>query len=322
MRENLMAAAWRDLQDQQTLNERTERRRKAEIRQGYPAIAELMDQRERLIGDTMRGILAGEKSPEDLTARMEEISGQIRAALRGAGFPEDYLSPVYACPHCRDTGYVGDTIREPCACVRRRYQERLRQAIGMTDSGEETFETFDPLMFSPVKTGDAPSSPREFMGIVREICQRWADHYPNQTPRDLTLSGKTGVGKTFLLHAMAARLRERGFQPMVISAYSFQSIARKSYFQGDEGLEELIQTEILMLDDLGSEPMIQNITTELLFTLINERQRRRRATVVSTNLSGEELKNRYSERIASRLSDQRNAMFITIQGKDLRTNRE
>ena len=321
MREDLLKEVYQELQETQIRNEETERSRRRQIRDGYPEIRALMDQREELIRENVRGVLAGQAAPEDLPDRMEAISAEIRAKLRENGFPENYLAPVYSCPLCRDTGYVGDRVREKCDCVLKRYQARLRRSIGLPENGGETFETFDSGVFPDVRAGDSKYTQREAMELIRKTCEQWADDYPRQASRDLILSGKSGLGKTFLLHAMANRLIERGVQVLLLSAYSFLEIARKSYFEEDGRLEELTGTEVLMLDDLGSEPMMQNITIEQLYNLVNERQRRNLPTVISTNLSQDELKNRYTERIASRLTDRRACLFLPISGRDIRNGR-
>ncbi len=321
MREDLLREVYLDLQEQQRRNEETERLRKQEVRAAYPGIAALMDRREELVRQSVRDILAGRKAPEDLAERMESVSGEIRRALAEQGLPENYLSPVYSCPECRDTGYTGDRIREKCACVNRRYQEKLRRAIGLPEDGRETFGRFDANVFSAEVIGDSRFSQRELMNRVRDACEDWADRWPDQPQRDMLISGKSGLGKTFLLHAMASRLIERGVSVLLLSVYSFLDAARKSYFDHGDGMEELIGVPVLMLDDLGSEPLIQNVTIEQLFRLISERQRRNLATVVSTNLNQEELKNRYTERIASRLTDTRNCLYLPLRGRDIRNGR-
>ena len=121
---------------------------------------------------------------------------------------------------------------------------------------------------------------------------------------------------------MANRLIQRGFNVLLISAYQFLETARRAYFDNEAQAEDLTGAEVLMLDDLGSEPMMQNVTIEQLFNLINERQRRNLATVISTNLSQEELRVRYTERIASRLTDRRNALFLPLRGRDVRNGRQ
>ena len=322
MREDLLKAVEIDLQETQRKNEEESRRRRLEVISLYPEIRELLEQRENLIHGTIRGILSGEKASENLPERISNASTDIRAELKARGLPEDYLSPIYDCPVCQDTGYVGDVIRERCDCVRKRYQARLRQAIGLQDNGQESFEAYNERIFSEELMPDGGMTERQFMARVREYCEKWAEHYPEQSPRDLVLSGRSGLGKTFLLHAMANRLIQRGYSVLLLSAYSFLETSRRSWFEQDGGMEDLIDAEALMLDDLGSEPLMQNVTVEQLFNLINERQRRNRATVISTNLTEEELRIRYTERIASRLTDGRNCIFVPLKGRDVRNGRK
>lgn len=321
MREDLLNEVFQDLQEQQSRNEETERLRRKKIREEFPEIGALMERREKMIRENVRGILQGKAAPEDLPARMEALSGKIRQALKASGFPEDYLAPVYACPLCRDTGYTGDRVREKCACVNRRYQEKLRRAIGLPEDGRETFEGYDENVFSPDKIEGTPYSQREVMNLIRNRCEEWAEAYPVQSPRDMVLSGASGLGKTFLLHAIASRLIRRGYPVLLLSAYKLLEIARKSYFDNDGGMEELIGAPILMIDDLGSEPLLQNVTIEQLFYLINERQRLNRTTVISTNLTQEDMRKRYTERIASRMTDLRSSLYLTLRGRDIRNGR-
>jgi DNA replication protein DnaC len=162
---------------------------------------------------------------------------------------------------------------------------------------------------------------RQLTELARRQCEEWADAWPEAATRDILLSGKSGLGKTFLIRAMAARLIERGGNVLIVSAYTFLQMARKSYFDGECGVRELEEVPVLMLDDLGSEPLMQNITIEQLFNLVNERQRRNRATVFSTNLTEEDIRNRYTERIASRLTDGQNCLFLPLRGRDIRNGR-
>ena len=97
----------------------------------------------------------------------------------------------------------------------------------------------------------------------------------------------------------------------------FQS-ARESYFERENSLDELMEVSVLMMDDLGSEPLMKNVTVELLFSLLNERLIRGKATVISTNLTLEELRERYTERIVSRINDPRTSLVIALEGQDLR----
>ena len=318
MREDLLKQIEQEYEDLRRNHEREELARKADIQQNEPVIAELMNAREKLIHGTLKNLLRGRGQTEDLPARMAEISSQIREALEKAGYPADYLAPIYRCGKCRDTGYVGEVVKTPCECLKTRYQEKLRAEMGLAGRNEETFERFDLSVFPDTPLPGSGVSQRAMMETVRTLCENWANQYPDNRRRDVMLMGKSGLGKTFLLHCMANRLLERGIELRIVSAYGFLQTARKSYFENDQGLEELLGVPVLLLDDLGSEPLMQNVTIEQLFNLINERQARRLSTIVSTNLNTPDFKTRYTERIASRMTDARNCLVITLEGQDIR----
>ena len=76
-----------------------------------------------------------------------------------------------------------------------------------------------------------------------------------------------------------------------------------------------------MIDDMGVEPLMENITIVQWFNLINERQLRGKGPVISTNLNVEELRRRYTERITSRLLDGKQCMLLQFLGDDVRRNK-
>ncbi len=322
MREELLRELEAEYASRRAAHEEEEYLRRTEIRTKYPEIRALTEERESIIFSSVRGILAGKTAADNLAERMEEINARIREELKKNGYPEDYLAPICDCPKCGDTGYVGETVKEMCSCLQEAYQKKLREEIGLQGGQDETFESFDEGLFSDEKLPGKEFSQRTLSRAARDFCEDWADRWPKQTPRDVLITGKAGLGKTFLLHAMAARLLEKGARVLLLSAYSFLETARAGYFGKEEGMEELLQAEVLMIDDLGSEPLMKNITVELLFNLINERQRKNLPTVISTNLSLQELKERYTERIASRLSDRSACGLVVLYGRDLRSGRK
>ena len=320
MREDLLKELEEEYRQIRAANEREEDARRKKIRAEEPEIDTLVRKRESLVFDTMRQILNGNSAkPENLPAQMEDLNGKIRSKLQEKGYPADYLAPVYRCPLCRDSGMTGETVREPCDCLKRAYQRKLREKIGLSSDRKETFETFNAELFSKEPIPGMTYSQRSLMEMVCDDCRDWAESYPDSRYRDILLTGKSGLGKTFLLHAMADRLIERGRNVLIISAYRMIEMLRQNWFGNEEGAPELLDAEVLMIDDLGSEPLIQNVTVEQLFNLLNERQNRGRSTVISTNLDLTKFRERYTERIASRLSDPQRCMLITLVGKDLRT---
>ena len=319
MREDLLQELETEYSLLRADNERTEELRKERIRTEQPEIFSLVRERENLVFGTLRDILNGNAQAENLPERMEDLSSQIREKLEEKGFPADYLAPVYRCPRCKDTGRTGELIKEPCECLKKAYQQKLRERIGLSSDSNETFESFDLNVFPDEMIPGQDFTQREIMKLYRKICETWANEYPHGTYRDLLLTGSTGLGKTFLLRAMAERLIARDVNVLIISAYSMLEILRKSYFENDDSASELLAADVLMIDDLGSEPLMQNVTVEQLFYLLNERQNKGLSTVISTNLDMARFRERYTERIASRLRDSRNCKVISLLGKDIRT---
>ena len=319
MREDLLRELEAEYDQIRAENERTERARKEKIRTEQPEIHALVLERENLVFGTLRAILKGNAETENLPEKMERLNAEIREKLTAAGFPADYLAPVYRCPACQDTGRTGELIKEPCECLKKAYQQKLRATIGLNGGKRESFETFELSLFPDEPLPGKNYSQRMLMKKRRDDCREWADRYPDVQCRNMLLTGKSGLGKTFLLHAVAERLIERNVNVLIISAYKLLELVRKAYFSNVESAGELAEIDVLMIDDLGSEPLMQNVTVEQLFNLLNERLNSGLSTIISTNLTMDELQGRYTERIASRLRDRNRWKVITLEGKDIRS---
>lgn len=319
MRSEILRTLQEEYEQQRMANAREEARRLQEALRRCPGLQALLDERQQMIYQGVRGILGGTSQAEGLPSRMALMNRQIARLLTEAGLPEDWLEPVYRCKRCKDTGYVGEPVREMCDCLRSAFHQRLYQQVGLSDDGAQSFERFDLSIFPDRPLENAPCTQRENMQVIRAMCQDYADRYPHADTQDLLLMGPSGLGKTFLMHAMARRLLERGFNVLLVSAYRYLDVARKAYFGGSsEALDSLMATDVLLLDDLGSEPLMENITIVQLFNLINERRAAGRGTVYSTNLNECELRARYTERIASRLTDKRCCDLLLFRGEDVR----
>ncbi len=303
----------------QSDNHMEEERRRMEVSAACPEIGDVMDARQNLIFSSILGILHGENTVEDIPARMDVLNRRVASLLRQHGFAEDYLDPVCKCKACQDTGYVGETIRENCECFNQEFYRRLYQRMGLPESSSQSFEGFNPELFSAEKLPGKPYSQRELMTVIRKNCEAYADKYPAVPVKDMLLMGQSGLGKTYLMHAMAKRLIQRGVNVLLISAYKFHEIARKAYMTGESAaMDDLMAADLLMIDDMGAEPLMENITIVQWFNLINERQLRGKGTIISTNLMEDELKRRYTERIASRLLGGTQCKLIQFAGDDVR----
>jgi len=284
-----------------------------------PEIGRLIDERQNLIFSALRGMVRGEKA-ELVPESMERIQKAISSRLKENGFPENYLEPVYRCPICKDTGYVGEPIREMCTCMQRELNRRLYSQVELGNTEEQSFETFDLMRFPDTQIPDLGCSQRQMMDVLRRLTREWSENWPDVPhPGGVLFSGASGLGKTFLMHAMARVLLQRGFNVLILSAYRAQEIMRQAYMKGeDESLSMLMDADILCLDDLGSEPLMQNITITQLFNLLNERLIRGKGFIISTNLSPRDLRDKYTERITSRLLDKTRVEVFEMRGQDIR----
>lgn len=319
MRNAILRELQAEYEQQRMRNDQENRRRLAEVTATCPEIGQVLEARQGMIYAGLRGILDGTSQGDDLPKRMDVMNTRLIQLLRQHGYPENYLEPVYRCPRCKDTGYVGEPVKDMCDCLRGAFNVRLYQQVGLGEKASQTFESFDLNVFPDEKVEGQPFTQRQLMAMLCQQCQHWADIYPKAETSDLLLMGPSGLGKTFLMHAMAKRLLDRGFNVLMMSAYRFLDIARKAYFSGQTSqMDSMMEADALFLDDLGSEPLMENITIVQLFNLINERQTTCRATVISTNLNLRELRERYTERVTSRLTDKRQCTQMVFMGRDIR----
>lgn len=266
-------------------------------------------------------LLRTDRGCEDMAQRMAQLNVQIAEKLSDAGLPANALQPVYTCPACRDEGYVYDPSRRMCDCFRQEYNRRLLAESGIGEHSP-TFADYDDMLFSP-EVDERGVSQRKIAAAIRDVCIAYADSFPQTETPDLLLLGKSGLGKTFLMQCIARRVAQRGYLPRYTSAYRLFEVARKAYMKNEPDLmDDFMQTELLMIDDLGTEPLLNNVTVTQLFNLLNERQMAGRHTVISTNLSMSEMQERYTERITSRLLDATHCRRMTFIGEDIRLKRK
>lgn len=286
-----------------------------------PEIGRLREESASLALSAMRSILTQQSHEERVAVaqRMKQrgiaINAEIRALLKKAGLPENELEMQYRCPVCRDTGYVGEAPSRFCDCFEARLRLRQHEDGTMAGVDVQNFENFDEN-FIPEAEGQ-----RAQMRQARRLCEEYADAFPETRFRNILLTGAGGLGKTFLLNCIFERVMSRGYSAVRITAFRMFEAMRQQHMNNDDrydGFSSLIEAPLLLIDDLGTEPMMRNITVEYLFTLLNERMAAKRHTVVATNLTPVQLQERYGERVASRLLDKTCCAPVQLRGRDLR----
>ncbi|MBO4384075.1 MAG: ATP-binding protein [Clostridia bacterium] len=219
---------------------------------------------------------------------IEKKNAELKTMLADAGLPEDYLDPKPQCPVCGDTGYKDGEL---CSCIKRVLIEKRFKGAGLNPS--QTFENF---------RHDLEMDPRDrrFLENIYAFCVNYADSFPNNELPDILLMGKPGVGKTFLLNAIGDRVLKRGGSVFRITSNRLVSSVMDS-IRGVSEAPDLFVPDLLILDDLGTEPMIPNVTVETLLSVICERQDANKPTLIATNKSAENIDDEYGDRILSRI---------------------
>ena len=262
---------------------------------------------------SLAGPEAAKAQSEALRSAIVSLRREIKNRLNALGLPEDFLDIRHECPDCRDTGWLDDYRRIPCTCRLRREAELLMENAGGKRAWRG-FDEFDERLY--------PTEEQKKQGMAaRALCEAFADRFPDTEKPNLLLVGESGLGKTFLLEAIAQRVSARRLPALSISAFRMLEAMRAYHFgQPGEGeaFRRLVDCDLLLIDDLGTEPLLNNITIEYLFTLLSERGAARRHTVIATNLLPGDLMARYGERVMSRLLDKGLCTAVRLTGADLR----
>lgn len=231
------------------------------------------------------------------------------------GYPADYSDVKYECEKCGDTGFIDNKM---CSCMR----EALVLA-GIENSGfgaligKQSFENFSLDYYS--------SNPRfyEIMKRNVELLASYADTFDTRVSKSILMMGGTGLGKTHLSSAVARRVIEKGkdvFYTGAIDLFSeFETQRFKTYSsEPNELIERYFECDLLIIDDLGTE-MINQFSVSTLYNLVNDRLSRRKPTIISTNLSRDEIQKKYTDRLTSRLFGEYQLLFFA--GTDVRAQK-
>ncbi len=275
--------------------------RRAEIHLAIPEVAEI----DRALGRTGLSLMEASMQGEDVQARIAAVRRtnedlrHVRAELLTAhGYPADYTEVRYECPLCNDSGFVDTKM---CICMKKKLVEAGFEASGMGNLlREQGFEDFGLTYYQ----SDPTALRRMEQNLAR--MRLYTETFEAGKSGNLVLFGGTGLGKTHLSSAVARGVIERGCDVFYVSAVSMLSDFERERFGNSAGGETGVGTDryfscdLLIIDDLGTEVNNQ-FTTSVLYNLINTRLNKRQSTIINTNLTQDEFRKRYWDRITSRV---------------------
>ena len=240
----------------------------------------------------------------DTTLQKKEVyaaRAATDAVLRKYGKTRESLNPQYTCKLCNDRGIKDGKY---CVCAKKLIAK-------YADCGTEV---------NPSNTFCSDSEDNEQNKRAINIAKEWCESYPAVDKNNIVVYGHTGVGKTFLCDCIANELLTKDVNVVSITAYRLNDLFVKDMtsFGKDDVISSLLNADVLVVDDLGKEPVYRTVTLENLYVLLNERQIRGLSTIINTNLSFKDVLDRYGESIFARLFNKRNTNVIRLIGEDKR----
>lgn len=270
--------------------------RRAEVHASLPEIvkidAELSCVGLRVFEATLRNDKALLDEIEKENAALNKKRGEI---LVSAGYPADYTEVKYECPICGDTGVVDYRM---CSCMKEKLVLAGLESSGMSWLIEsQTFDNFELKYYS----GEAYTR----MKMILDIAKNYAESFEAGKSGSIIMLGNTGLGKTHLSSAMGGVIIKKGNDVYYTGAVEMLGDFETERFgydrvESNSVTDKYFNCDLLIIDDLGTE-LINQFSTSCLYNLINSRLIKKKATIINTNFTRDEIRKKYQDRITSRI---------------------
>lgn len=316
-------AIMRSYDAQRTANEHIRSQRYDEMVRICPEIADIENEIISISMEAAASIIKNNSSNLKTHSlykdKLEALNQKKADYLAGYNKPAGYLDEIYTCPKCHDTGYING---HKCTCFKKKAIDLVYKDSNLKNiTDNENFDTFSYEWYD--KTTPDPAvrlTPYNNMQKVVSICHSFIDNFDNEYS-NLLFYGNTGIGKTFLSNCIARELLNTSHSVIYLTAIELFQKFEASDFNRQSAADipfnssYILDCDLLIIDDLGTENG-NTYTNSKLFYCINERMLRKKSVIISTNLSLQEIRDTYSERIFSRLTS--SYKILKLFGKDIR----
>ena len=263
----------------------------------------------------------------DLNKKVDILKEEKSNILKNLSLPEDYLTPNYSCKICNDTGYITENYNSVmCNCLKQEIFNIEYNKSNIANLDKQNFDNFSLEKYSDKidkEKYNSEISPRDNIKLIKDICMKFIDNFDDPNEKNLLFTGNTGLGKTFLSSCIAKEIIQKDktvlYQTAPIMLDMIIDYKFNKNNQVDTTYKNLLDVDLLIIDDLGTESL-NNIKFTELFNIINTRLLNQNnkclKTIISTNLSLPILNKTYGERITSRLIGNYN--ICRFFGEDIR----
>ena len=286
--------------------------RKAELYAKIPRLQEIENELNSYAIQSAKAIISApnKNAVDDLQNKINSLKEERETLLKKDGKDLSYLSPKYECSKCNDTGYViKDGRSVMCSCLNQKLLDIEFNDANIGNLDRENFKKFNINLYSDEVNEEkynSDISPRENIKIIGKEVKKFIKNFDNPDEKNLIFSGGTGLGKTFLSNCIVAELLTQGKTVLYQTAPVMLDTLISEMFSKDSDntfSKNLLNVDLLVIDDLGTETMNSMKFTEL-YKIINTRLLNQNGkitkTIISTNLDLQGLFRTYDERIVSR----------------------
>lgn len=301
-----------------------QQRRQEEAERQLPAITVIGEQIAELSTAEMRAKLSHRDAEAvELHRQRTLLLDRKREMLKASGFGADYLELKFSCQKCGDTGYVGN---EKCTCFKLLETELLNRESGLPALLErENFGSFDPYIYDdeimiPELKPRRMTQYGYMTEVIMDSVRSFVDGF-DENGGNILMMGPPGTGKTFLGNCIAKALIDRQHTVLyeragdMINAFSARDFGRTGADSLNARIERIAESELLLIDDLGTE-FVNDYSRTRIYEVISGRLSGGLSTIISTNLSLNQLSNVYGERVTSRFIG--GYRLLPFYGSDLR----
>ncbi|HSI67143.1 MAG TPA: primosomal protein DnaI [Planococcus sp. (in: firmicutes)] len=266
---------------------------------------------------------------------LEENSADIDKGTvdRGMGKLYEYINQSHDCNKCPDLGNCINHLKgfEPnlmlehnnigigyTKCRLKTARENKLHASSMIHSMYMPKE----VMAATIEEFDVEDSRMAAFQAAAEFLEEATGPH-NLPEKGLYLYGQFGIGKSYLMSAVANELAEMNVKSVLVFVPEFMREMKQAI--GDQTLQEKVdyvkKADVLMLDDIGAEAMSSWTRDEVLGTILHYRMAEKLPTFMTSNFSYSELQHHltYSQRgekedlKAARIMERIRALTIPVK---------
>lgn len=270
-----------------------------------------LDKQERFLIFEIGKLKFEQQNTQKQAEKLAQIQKEKKDVLKKNSIDFDALNPNFECKKCNDTGYLNGKM---CSCLKQAYNDKIMGQSNIDFENISTLNDYDYSIFDD----------KEKMQEIVESMKQFVNNFDGKI-KNIVFVGATGTGKTYLAKSIAKEIMNKEFTALFVSSFNLNNAFLKIHTSKsvDKMLEidEFLEPDLLIIDDLGTEPILKNVTKEYLLVLLSERVINKKSTIFTTNLIPTEILDKYDERLFSRMFDKSHSLTVNFgisKTKDLR----